>query len=274
MTSLTTRTRRREKAIFLFMGFLTYTVIGILLVAIMFLARKGIEDWSGWIKVDGIGYLGSQLVDTLLVIAGSFIIALPLGLATGVYLCEYRAHSKVADGILKAADYMAHIPPVIYGLFGWGIFVAKQQQVSAAALLLTLALWLLPKIISITSQALKSTPLAFRRESQALGASIWQTTFHAVLPYASSSIAAGALEAAARIAGEAIPVIMLASLSLELAIKSSGVLSYRLYESIVNSVRYSQETPYGVALLLLTLSLLLQLAAILVRRQETNTKYR
>ena len=215
---------------------------------------------------------GFTLVDTLLVIAGSFIIALPLGLATGVYLCEYRAHSKWQMASEGCRLYGSHTAGNLWPI-GWGSSWPSSNKY-LLALLLTLALWLLPKIISITSQALKSTPLAFRRESQALGASIWQTTFHAVLPYASSSIAAGALEAAARIAGEAIPVIMLASLSLELAIKSSGVLSYRLYESIVNSVRYSQETPYGVALLLLTLSLLLQLAAILVRRQETNTKYR
>ncbi|NMB45156.1 MAG: ABC transporter permease subunit [Firmicutes bacterium] len=202
---------------------------------------------------------------TIYALLGATLIASPLGVSAGIFLSEYAPDTRSTASIVDGIDSLAEVPPIVYGLFGWGALSLHWGLDASWLILLTLGLWLLPRLITVTYAAVQEVPVSFRRESLALGASRWQTTLKAVLPYAMADIVAGILEGMARVSGVAAPVIMLAAsqpLPQEAPLR---ILPYYLYRSVIESAEIGTESQFGTALLLLTICLLLQSAAILVR---------
>ena len=142
---------------------------------------------------------------------------------------------------------------------GWG------SGTAFPILVLAFSIWLLPSVIVMTYAALQDVPVSFRRDSLALGATHWQTTYRAVLPYARRNIAAGIFEGMARASGEAAPIIMIAASWPDLGGKTLRVLSYHLYRSVLEFPHTGREQLLGTALLLLVTAVFLQFVAILVR---------
>ena len=115
---------------------------------------------------------------TLSLLFGGALLALPLAIGAGVYLSEYARENRLKQWMLAAVGGLAEMPPIVYGLFGWGALAPYFGEGKQTLIfLLTSAVWLLPQLVSVTYSALKEVPVSFRRDSLALGGSRWQTTW-------------------------------------------------------------------------------------------------
>jgi phosphate transport system permease protein len=142
------------------------------------------------------------------------IIAIPLGVAAGIYLQEYGRKSRLASFIELNITNLAGVPSIIYGLLGLEIFVrALRFGGSLLAGAFTLALLILPVIIVATREALKAVPNSLREASYGMGATKWQTIWYQVLPASSGGILTGIILALSRAVGETAPLIVIGALA-------------------------------------------------------------
>ena len=169
-----------------------------------------------WIpSADEFGIL-PMIVASILATAGSLIIGVPIGILTAVFLAEI-APKSVQKIISPAVELLAGIPSVLYGLFGLAFIVPNIQNMlnlpkgqSLLAVILVLAIMMLPTIISVSQTAIKAVPMTYREGSLALGASKIETIFKVVLPSAKSGILAAVVLGVGRAIGETMAVILVA----------------------------------------------------------------
>jgi phosphate transport system permease protein len=154
------------------------------------------------------------ILGTLWVSLGAILLALPLGLASAVYMSEI-ANEKVRSVMKPLIELLAGIPSVVYGFFGLVIIVPLIQRTfdlpvgeTGLAGSIVLGIMALPTIITISEDAMRNTPRAMKEASLALGASRWQTIYKVVVPYSISGITAGAILGIGRAIGETMAVLM------------------------------------------------------------------
>lgn len=149
------------------------------------------------------------LVNTVIVIVISLLIAVPLGIFSAIYLTEYaKRGSKLVKLVRLTAETLSGIPSIIYGLFGMLFFVIKLGWgYSLLAGSFTLAIMILPLIMRTTEEALRSVPDSYREGSYGLGAGKMRTVFQIVLPSAIPGILAGVILAIGRVVGETAALI-------------------------------------------------------------------
>lgn len=197
------------------------TLIGIIMLGV-FLVNIVI-DGAARIDIDFITGLPSRkaeragiyiaLMGTLWILVLTAIIAIPIGIAAGIYLEEYGKKSRLANLLEVNITNLAGVPSIIYGILGLQVFVrvaALGTSVLAGAL--TLSLLILPIIIVATREALKAVPKTLREASFALGATKWQTISGQVLPAASGGIVTGVILAISRAVGETAPLILVGAI--------------------------------------------------------------
>jgi phosphate transport system permease protein len=156
----------------------------------------------------------SAIVGTLYMMLLTAFFALPIGVASAIYLEEYARRSLAARVIEVNIANLAGVPSIIYGLLGLELFVrAMHFERSLLAGSLTMALLVLPIIIISSREALRAVPGSLREASYALGASRWQTIWHQVLPLAFPGILTGSILAFSRAIGEAAPLITIGALT-------------------------------------------------------------
>ena len=142
------------------------------------------------------------------------LIAIPLGVAAGIYLEEYGAKNRLASFVELNITNLAGVPSIIYGLLGLEIFVRVLNfGGSLLAGAFTLSLLILPVIIVATREALKAVPRSLREASFGMGATKWQTIWYQVLPAASGGILTGIILALSRAVGETAPLIVIGALA-------------------------------------------------------------
>ncbi|MCK5567605.1 MAG: phosphate ABC transporter permease PstA, partial [Actinomycetia bacterium] len=164
---------------------------------------------SGGMKEGGIS---TVIIGTLYLVLGTLVFSLPIGILAAIYLHEYARKNRLTRIIRLSIVNMAGVPSVVFGLFGLGFFVIfLNLGRSVLAGSLTLALLILPTIITTTEEALKSVPDTYRHASLALGASRWQTIVRIVLPQAMPGIITGAVLGVGRAAGETAPILFTAA---------------------------------------------------------------
>jgi phosphate transport system permease protein len=156
----------------------------------------------------------SLITGTLWVSLWAILISLPLGLSVAIYMAEI-APPKVRSFLKPVIELLAGIPSVVYGFFGLIVIVPLIQKVfnlpvgeTALAGSLILAIMALPTIITISEDAIRTTPRAMKEASLALGATHWQTIYKVIIPYSSSGIAAAAILGIGRAIGETMAVLM------------------------------------------------------------------
>lgn len=156
----------------------------------------------------------SLIFGTTLVSIIAILIALPLGLATAIYMAEI-ATPKIRNLLKPIIELLAGIPSVVYGFFGLMVIVPLLKDTfgldsgqSGLAGGILLAIMALPTIITISEDALRNTPQAMKESSLALGATQWQTIYKIVIPYSSSGITAAAILGIGRAMGETMAVLM------------------------------------------------------------------
>lgn len=217
------------------------------------------------------GGIFPAIVGTLYLVFGTILFALPVGVLSAIYLTEYAKENALTRLIKLAIINLAGVPSVVYGLFGLGLFVIFLKMGSSIlAGSLTLAIMILPVIITTSKEALDSVPLAFREASLALGSSRWQTIRYAVLPHALPGILTGTILGVGRAAGETAPILFtVAAFYLPKLPKSIFdqvmALPYHLYVISTQVPNVKMEIRYGTALVLVALVLFMNLVAIIVR---------
>jgi len=221
------------------------------------------------------------IVGTMSLALGTVIIALPLGMATAIYLSEYAKAGRFTRTVRLAIVTLAGVPSIVFGLFGLGLFVIFLQfGASIIAGCLTLACMILPIIIVSSEEALRAVPKSFREGSLALGATKWQTIYKNVLPYSISGMLTGSILGIGRAAGETAPILLtVAAFYLPRLPKSIFdqvmALPYHLYVLATQHPDIEKVRPlqYATALVLLALVLGVNLVAILFRI-HIRKKYR
>lgn len=150
------------------------------------------------------------LMGTLYLMLLTTAIALPLGISAAVYLEEYAQDSWLKKLIELNVSNLAGVPSIIYGLLGLELFVRGMNLGSSLiAGALTMALLILPVVITSTRESLKTVPTSLREAAIALGASKLSATFRVVLPLAMSQIITGAILSISRAIGESAPLIII-----------------------------------------------------------------
>lgn len=214
----------RNKAIdgiFAVIGLLTiFVAIITLLALIIHLGMQGAPriSWEFFFSFPGRrperAGIFSAWVGTSLVMFVTALAAVPLGVASGIYLEEYARKNWLADLIEINVTNLAGVPSIVYGLLALGLFVYQLnlgESILAAGL--TLALLILPVVIVTTREALRAIPNSIREAAYSLGASKWQVIWDHILPYSFGSILTGIIIGLARAIGETAPLITIGALT-------------------------------------------------------------
>lgn len=196
------------------------------------------------------------IINTLIMTVLTLLLAVPAGVFAAIYLVEYaKKGSKLVKLIRVTAETLAGIPSIVYGLFGFIVFVITLGwSYTLIAGVITLAIMILPLIIRTTEEALMAVPDSFREGSFGLGAGKLRTVFHIVLPSAVPGIAAGIILAIGRIVGESAALIFTSGTNPVVAkglFTSASTLSVHLYALLTEGL-YTEQA-YAVAAVLLFL---------------------
>jgi phosphate transport system permease protein len=156
----------------------------------------------------------SAWVGTVVVMITTTVLAVPIGVAAGVYLEEYASKNWLTDLIEINVTNLAGVPSIIYGLLALGLFVQTLQLGQTVLVAgMTLALLILPIIIVATREALRSIEIETREAAFALGADKWQAVYMYLLPAARPGILTGAIVGMSRAIGETAPIITIGALT-------------------------------------------------------------
>ncbi len=213
------------------------------------------------------------IVGTLSLGIGAIAVALPIGVASAVYLNEYARSGRVVRIIRLCINNLAGVPSVVFGLFGLAFFVVMLKfGVSILSGALTLGAMSLPVIIGSTEEALKAVPDTYREASLGLGATKWQTIYRVVLPAALPGILTGAILGVSRAAGETAPIMFTAAVFFTPSLPTSifdevMALPYHIYvlATAGTEIEATRHLQYGTAIVLIALVLGINLLAIIYR---------
>ena len=213
------------------------------------------------------------VVGTLCLSIGAILIAMPIGVASAIYLNEYARPGPLIRVIRIGINNLAGIPSIVFGLFGLAFFVVwLQMGVSIIAGALTLGAMTVPVMIGSTEEALRAVPDTYREASLGLGATKWQTIYRVVLPTALPGILTGTILGIGRAAGETAPIMFTAAVfftpSLPVSIFDEVMaLPYHIYvlATAGTEIEATRHLQYGTALVLIFLVLGMNLIAIIYR---------
>lgn len=224
------------------------------------------------------GGILSPIIGTLWLMLGTALVVLPFGVSAGIYLAEFAPNNRLTRWLETALINLAGVPSVIYGLFGYAVFVVMlgfgSSLISAS---LTLAALTLPLVVTATRQALTDVPRSFREASLALGATPWQGVTTVILPSAKSGIITGTLLGMARAAGETAPILItgvaffLPSLPTSFSSRFMA-LPYHLYIIATQVPGMQVERMWATAGTLLLLVMSMQVGATIWRERERSKK--
>jgi phosphate transport system permease protein len=228
------------------------------------------------------------ILGTILLVVGSMIIALVLGIFSAIYLSEYAKDTKFIRLLRLSIVNLAGVPSIVFGLFGMGMFVLFfGWGVSLIAGWFTLAFMVLPIIITASEQSLHAVPKGFREGALALGATKWQTIRTNVLPYALPGILTSSVLSIARVAGETAPIMFTAAYAIRDKMPwqvdsfwgffKQGVMAlpYHIYvvSSKIPQNEYTSRAQYGTALVFLIIVTAITMLSIHLR-SKAREKYR
>ena len=155
------------------------------------------------------GGMANAIVGTLLIVGIGALIAVPLGVAAGVYLAEF-GRSRFASLVRYTTDLLSGVPSIVVGVAAYGLIVVPMGRFSAIAGGVALAILMLPTIIRSTEEMVRLVPQSYRHAALALGAPRWKVTQQVVLPAAKAGIVTASMLAVARAAGETAPLLFTA----------------------------------------------------------------
>jgi phosphate transport system permease protein len=212
-------------------GLCTLLAVGILVLILSYIAVRGIGSLSLRFLIDSPrpvgegGGIGNAILGSVVLLALSSVIGLPIGIAVGIYLSEIGT-GRFAGAVRFIVDTLTGIPSIVTGVFIYAIMVLPMQKFSALAGGVALALIMVPIVARTTEEMLKLVPHSLREGALALGAPQWRVILGVILPAAAPGITTGAMLAIARVSGETAPLLFTAF--------GSRFFSYYLNEPIAS----------------------------------------
>ena len=279
-----TAAKIRQTIAFAILGLIAFLVVVPIMLIIAYIFKNGISAVS-WEFIsqnprNGMreGGIFPAIIGTLLLIAGTMICSLPVGILSAVYLVEYAKDNLFTRLIKLSVVNLSGIPSIVYGLFGFTLFVMFFKfGTSILAGSLTLAIMSLPVIVTATKEALESVPATFREVSLSLGATKWQTTRYCVLPYAMPGILTGTVLSLSRAAGETAPILFTAAAFFLPRLPHSVfdqvmALPYHLYVISTQVPNMPVEISFATAFVLIALVFLMNIVSIILRAHYRKKK--
>ncbi|MEN8177425.1 MAG: phosphate ABC transporter permease PstA [Pseudomonadota bacterium] len=217
------------------------------------------------------GGIFPALLGTIWIVTVALIISVPLGVAAAIYLSEYAGDNALTRLINLAIINLAGVPSIVHALFGVGAFVIFFGiGTSILAASLTLAIMTLPVVIVSTRESLMAVPQAFREACWNMGATRWQTIRRVVLPNAVSGILTGVILEVSRTTGETAPIMFTGAAFFlpflpQSVFDQTMALSLHLFVVSTQVPHVPEALPYGVALVLIALVLIMNSVSIAFR---------
>ena len=220
------------------------------------------------------------ILGTVLLTMMCMVLVIPIGVTTAIFLAEYSKPGLLLNMVNMSIYTLAGVPSVVFGLFGLTVFVMTFNfGMSLIAGAFTLAVMILPYIISTSEEAIKAVPFSFREASLACGTTKWQTIKKVVLPTALPGILTGAILGTAKVSGETAPIMFTAAAFFTPGIPTSifqpvMALPYHIYVLATAGTHIDQTRPiqYGTAVTLIILVLGMNLIGILLRSKQRVKK--
>jgi phosphate transport system permease protein len=279
-----TAAKIRQTVAFIVLGLITLLVVVPIVLTILYIFKNGIGAVS-WEFIsqnprNGMkeGGIFPAIIGTILLIIGTMICSLPIGILSAIYLVEYAKDNFFTRLIKLSVVNLSGIPSIVYGLFGFTLFVMLLKLgTSILAGSLTLAIMSLPVIVTATKEALESVPTSFREISLSLGASRWQTTRYCVLPYALPGILTGTVLSLSRAAGETAPILFTAAAFYLPRLPHSVfdqvmALPYHLYVISTQVPNIPTKLSFATAFVLIALVFLMNVVSIVLRAHYRKRK--
>ena len=217
------------------------------------------------------GGIFPALVGTVWLVTVALLVSVPLGVAAAIYLNEYAGENWFTRFINIAIINLAGVPSIVHALFGVGAFVIFFGfGTSILAASLTLAIMTLPVVIVATRESLAAVPMAFREAMWNMGATRWQTIRRVVLPNAISGILTGVILEVSRTTGETAPIMFTGAAFFlpflpESVFDQTMAMSLHLFVVSTQVPGVPEELPYGVALVLVGMVLIMNSISIAFR---------
>ena len=241
-----------------------FITVAVLAMLIGYILVRGIPHLNlslfEWIySTENVSMMPS-LINTILMVLLSLLIAAPVGIASAVYLVEYaKRGNKFVEVIRLTTETLQGIPSIVYGLFGALFFVKTLGWgVSLLSGACTLSIMILPLIMRTTEEALKAVPDSYREGSFGLGAGRMRTVFRIILPAATPGIFAGVILAIGRVVGESAALIFSAGTIAAVpntVFDSARTLSVHMYCLYSEGLYTDQAAATAVVLLLIVIAI-------------------
>lgn len=256
----------------------TLLTVGVLVAVVGYILIMGIPNLNTSLfeweyTTDNVSMMPA-IINTLTMTALALLIAVPFGVFSAIYLVEYAGRGNKIVGVVRiTTETLSGIPSIVYGLFGYLMFVTAFKSYNILAGILTLAIMILPLIMRTTEEALKGVPDSYREGSLGLGAGKLRTVFRVVLPSAIPGILAGVILGIGRIVGETAALLYTAGTVTGVATSlfSSGrTLSVHMY-ALLSEGLYTDQA-YATAVVLLVMVIIINALSGLVARAVGRNK--
>ena len=260
--------------------------VAVLLLILCFVVKRGVKsvNWSfittvTSVRKQTVGIAGN-ILNTVLIILVSMLIATPIGVGAAIFLNEYAGKGKTVRIIEFTTEVLAGIPSIIFGLFGM-LFFGEALGMGYTILTgsLTLSMMVLPLITRNTQEALKTVPDGYRSASIGLGAGKWYMIRTILIPSAMPGILTGVILSIGRIIGESAALLLTAGSAKHLPktflgifdkiFQSGGTLTIQLYLSATSEGDF--DTAFGIAVVLLIIVFLMNVLAKTLARKMSPT---
>jgi phosphate transport system permease protein len=257
----------------------TALTVGALVFIIGFVMQRGLGAISWSFLTESPRHSGSEggifptIVSTLYVTLAAVVVATPLGVGAAIYLAEYTTEGILSGIIRRGTEGLAGIPSIIFGLFGFALFVTTLGMgwsiISGG---LTLGAMILPTVIRTSEEALRAVPREYRHVAQSLGVSKWDAIRSVVLPVAAPGVMTGIVLGVGRAVSETAAVIFTSGVALRMPTSlfdSARTMSVHFYTLTMEGI--SDEKAYGTAAVLIVTILLINVVAYSLMHRFTRS---
>jgi phosphate transport system permease protein len=215
------------------------------------------------------GGIGNGIVGTIIIIGIATLMAVPIGLLTGIYLALF-GRGVIPEALRFLSDVLSGVPSIAIGLFAYAVLVAPLKHFSGFSASFAFMMLMLPLLVRTSEHAIRTVPQTVREGALALGMSNFRATVHIVLPTALPAIITALLLAIARVTGEVAPLLFTAFGS-QFWEKNPGnpmpAISLQVFTYAISPYQEWQAQAWGGALLLIVAVFILSLGARLFLRR-------
>jgi len=216
------------------------------------------------------GGMRDEIIGTLILVSLGSVIAVPIGLATGIFMADF-GNPRINSAIRFAADILAGVPSIVVGVFAYAILVKPLHSYSAISAAVALAIIMIPVVARTAEESLKLVPNSMREAALALGITRWRSIIGVVIPGALTGIVTGIMLGIARIAGETAPLLLTglgSSFGFQGLMKPIGALPVQIYHYALSPYPDWQQQAWAGAFLLVVLVLLVNITVRIISRKK------